>query len=628
MSYIRKVQTFLIVPLRGLLWLFFGHNVRKFSKIWATYKYGGLKLCWHRAVEKFNINSHSYEYTQNQLSLSQSEYLFSLCTYKPLISIITPVYKIDCNWLEKCISSVVNQHYQNWELILIDDASDNAQIKKLMDSWTSRDKRIFTYYIKENSGIACSTNFGIRHANGTFIGFLDHDDELTPDALTWIVWALKKSPDAQWIYSDEDKISSTDKCYDPRFKPNFSPELLLSNMFTCHFSVYSSRIIAEVGGLRLGFEGAQDHDLALRISEVVPKDKVIHIPRILYHWRSIPGSAAMSTEEKPLASESGRRAVKEALERRKIKAQVKSHRLKPTLYQIMLEPTSFPEVSIIIPTKNSLALLKQCLGSIISHTKYPNYNIVVIDNQSNDTAFLKYIIEKQSENLIKIIKYDKPFNHSDMNNVAVQSVSSDLIVLMNNDIKMLSDNWLEQLVATVNIDESVACAGCLLLYKNMTVQQAGIILGIHSLTGHSHQYMYGELPGYYCSMQSLQEVSAVTGALLIVKRSAFVGVGGFRSEIYPNILNDVDLCLRLKKKGYRCLYNPMIRAIHYESKTRKIGPEEFTYTENFRKEYSEILLNDPFYNPNLTLDNQVFQGFRSFSLEKQIPELAEFRKKR
>ena len=621
MSKTNRILKALYIFIRGLKWLIFGHNVRKVSKIWATYQYGGLGLCWHRAVDKFSSTHINYDHKCNQLSLGQSEFLFKNLKNRPLISIITPVYKVEIKWLEKCVESVFGQHYENWELILVDDASESDSIKQVMKSWASRDKRIKAHYLSQNSGIAVATNYGIKHANGDFIGFLDHDDELTPDALTWMVWAMNKNPQALWFYSDEDKISKNGKCHTPYFKPDFSPELLLSNMFTCHFSIYSSEIIMKVNGLRKGFDGSQDHDLALRISEIVPQDKVIHIPRILYHWRIIPGSSAMSIEEKPKAPEAGRKAVRDALERRNIKGIVTSNKICPTLYQIELQPQSYPDVTIIIPTKNSLNLMKKCLDSIRVHTKYPNYNILVIDNLSDDKEFLGYIHEQETKGHLKVMKYNKPFNHSDMNNIAVQSVSSELVVFMNNDIEIISDNWLEQLVATVSLDDNVACAGCLLLYNNMTVQHGGIILGLTDPAGHAHKHLSSESLGYYGRLYTIQQMTGVTAAFMIIKKSVFEKIGGFRADRYPTSYNDVDLCMRLNNEGFRCLYNPMVQAFHYESKTRSVGPEEIKSSQNIRDDYSEIMDSDPFYNPNLILGSEQFHGFRPFPVEKQIPEL-------
>lgn len=618
----KDVIAYILLLARALCWLFVGPQRRKFAKVWATYRYGGIRLCWHRAVERFGRKEFSYGPFRNQLSRSQSEYVLAQCSNQPLLSIIVPVYKIECKWLEKCICSVVSQHYRNWELVLVDDASERSDLKQLMNSWALRDTRIRVYYLERNLGIAGATNFGIKRATGEFIGFLDHDDELTPDALTWIVWALNKYPDAIWFYSDEDLITPAGKCHSLHFKPDFSPEFLLSNMYTCHFSVYSAEVLSKVGGFRREFEGSQDHDLALRLSEIVPREKVVHIPRVLYHWRMIPDSAAAGIVAKPKAPSAGRKAVAEALQRRNLQGKMSSYKLCPTVYQIVLQPSEFPKVSIIIPTKNALSFLKKCIHSIRQHTNYPNYEILIVDNQSDDLRVKEYLASENSKNHLKVIQYDKLFNHSDMNNIAVKSTDSEFVVFMNNDIEIISDNWLEQLVATARIDDSIAIAGGLLLYPNGMVQHGGMILGLYGTVGHAHKYVFSGLPGYLGRLHTLQEMSGITAALALVRRSSFEHIGGFDSDRYPTFYNDVDLCIRLRKRGFRCIYNPMVRAVHYETNTRPGVSEEFLYKQRLIEDYSEILKNDPFYNPNLALENEQFRGFRPFPVEDQIPQLA------
>jgi GT2 family glycosyltransferase len=329
---------------------------------------------------------------------------------------------------------------------------------------------------------------------------------------------------------------------------------------------------------------------------------------------------------KPKAPLAGRKAVAEALERRNIKAKVTSYELCPTIYQITFQLTSFPRISIIIPTKNSLSLVKKCIHSVRQHTNYPNYEILIINNASDDTEFLEYTEREESENRIKVLHYDKPFNHSGMNNIAVASINSEFVVFMNNDIEIISDEWLEQLVAIIQMDESIAGVGALLLYPNGTVQHGGIIWGLNGTAGHAHKYVHSGLPGYFGRLHTLQEMSGITAALALIRRSSFEQVGGFESNRYPTLYNDVDICIRLRKKGYRCIYNPMVRAIHYETKTRPVNPEEFFYKQRLASDYAEILNSDPFYNPNLTLGNEQFHGYRSFPIEKQIPELRDIRK--
>lgn len=623
----KKILTHILIFIHAFSWLLFGQNRKKLQKIWCVFRHGGISLCWYCMEQRFGkrLGRSSYDSLQNQLSQSQSRYLLEKCTKQPLISIVVPVYKVDCKWLDKCISSVVNQHYGKWELLLVDDASERDDLKQLIDSWTSRDERISLYTLQQNSGIAKATNYGIKHARGEFIGMLDHDDELTPDALTWVVWTLKQHPEALWLYSDEDLISITGKCYDPRFKPDFSYEYLLSNMFACHFRVYATEMINKVGGLRCDFDGSQDHDLALRLAEIIPPKKIVHIPRVIYHWRVIPGSAAMSIDEKPKAPSAGRKAVAQALERCGLKGNVTSYKLCPTIYQIEFELTKFPKVSIIIPTKNALSLVKKCIDSILEYTAYPCFEIIVINNASDDPLLLEYLAKEESENKIKIINYNKPFNHSEMNNIAVASVDSEFVVFMNNDIEIVSRKWLEQLVGVTELDRSIAVVGGMLLYPNRTVQHGGIIMGINGTAGHAHKYLHSELPGHLGRLQTLQEMSGVTAAMALVRRSSFNIIGGFNSNCYPTLYNDVDMCIRLRKAGFRCIYNPMVRAIHYETSTRPIRTEDLIYKRRLVDDHAEILSNDPFYNPNLALDNEQFHRYRNFAVEDQMPELADIR---
>jgi O-antigen biosynthesis protein len=616
----------ILIVARALKWFLFGPQRRKLKKAWSVYKTGGISLCWYFMKERFGSRLLYYDPFLNRLSSGQSKFILEDCPLKPLVSIVVPVYKVAGKWLEKCIGSVVNQHYANWELILVDDASQRDDLRRLIGRWVSGDKRIRSFYLEENAGIAGATNFGIKQTKGQFIGLLDHDDELTPDALTWIVWALNQNPQALWLYSDEDLITMGGKCHDPRFKPDFSPEFLLSNMFTCHFSVYSSAILAKAGGLRAGYDGSQDHDLALRLSEIVPNEKVIHIPRVLYHWREVPGSTTLGVGAKPRAPATGRRAVEEALQRRGIKGNVASYPLCSTIYQIEFVPSAYPKVSIIIPARNALPLTEKCIDSVRGHTKYPDYEIIIIDNNSDDQRFLDYIGKEESGGGIKVLHYDKPFNHSEMNNIAAEQTDSEFVVFMNNDIEILSDKWLEQLAAVMEIDKSIAAAGGLLLYPGGQVQHGGIILGCLGAAGHAHKYMHSGLPGYFGRLHTLQEMSGITAALAIVRRSSFRLVGGFDKDRYPTLYNDVDLCIRMRQKGFRCIYNPMVRAVHYETMTRPVNSDELVYKLRLAADYASALNNDPFYNRNLSLDNEQFHGYRPFPIDEQIPRLADIPK--
>lgn len=556
-------------------------------------------------------------YSINVLCCEKAKRVHLECASHPLISVVVPVYKVDTRWLTRCIESISDQYYEKWELILVDDGSCSDNITSLLNFQDSQDARIRSITLTENVGIAEATNVGIRNACGDFVAFLDHDDEFTPDALTWIVWAHNKHPQAAWFYSDEDKISPEGKYRTPHFKPDFSPEFLLSTMFTCHLSVYATEALRQVGGLRSGFDGSQDHDLALRLSEIISRTNIVHIPRILYHWREIHGSTARAPDAKPDAYLAGRRAVTEALARRGVLAKVLSEKVSyyPCLYSIEMKPTHFPSVTIFVPTRNSVELVKKCAASIRACTRYPNYKIVVIDNQSNCPRLQNYLEQESTKGDLTVHSYDKPFNHSDMHNDAIIAHKSEFIVFLNNDIEITSDRWLEQLVATTELDPKIAGVGALLAYPKGRVQHGGIIMGINGIAGHAHRNIPVWDPGYFGRLHCLQEFSGVTAALSLIRRSAFLEVGGFRSDRYPTSFNDVDLWLRLRQAGYRCIYNPLVQAIHYESKTRGRDPGEKTYEMRLHEDWRQELFSDPFYNPNLAIDNEQFYGYQSFPPE-------------
>lgn len=569
--------------------------------------------------------------TTTTLQPQESADWLSRCPDQPLISIVVPVYQIDCQWLEQCINSVVFQHYSNWELILVDDCSKRSLLTALMKRWVSQDQRIRLISLDENVGITRATNVGIKAATGEFVAFLDHDDELTPDALTWIVAAHNRHPDAEWFYSDECRIDESGVRSLPYFKPAYSPELLLSQMYTCHLSVYSRRVLEAVKGLREGFDGAQDHDLALRISERLPRDHVIHIPRILYLWRALETSTASGAAAKPYASTSGLRAVQEALDRRGISAQVQHHQTHSacagsTWYRIVMQKSSDDQVTVIIPTRNALNDLRKCIESVRRSPGHTNYEIVVINNQSDDILTQEYLEYGEEQGLFRVFNYDRPFNHSEMHNLLVEQCHSKYLVFLNNDVKILSDNWLSTLIATCELGEDIAGVGARLLYPDGTLQHAGINLGIQGLAGHSHKHLPADEIGYFGLASLLRETSGCTAALLLLKREAFLEVGGFDAETFPASLNDVDLWLRLQQAGFRCLYTPNVTAIHFESKTRTVVvQEELQFIKQLQERWGTSLFRDSFYNPNLPLDNEQYAGVRDFPITDFEADSDQFR---
>lgn len=532
---------------------------------------------------------------------------FEVC---PKISIVVPIYRTSEAWLNCCVESVKTQYYENWELILVDDASDQFELTEQLQKLSNSDYRIKVVSLTKNTGIAGATNVGIENAKGEFIGFLDHDDELTLDALTWMVASYNRHPNALWFYSDEAKIPDVGKPQKPFayfFKPAYSPEYLLSNMYTCHFSMYSTKLLREAGGLRMGFDGFQDHDLALRLSERVNRDQVVHVPRVLYYSRVVEGSTAEAGSAKPDAGRKGQKAVREALERRGLSGAVTSHPQIPTAFNIQFHALSTPTVRIIIPTFNSLHDLRNCLDSIDRCTRYPNYRVTIIDNRSDDPAVLAFLRDGEAERRFQVINDPRPFNHSRMHNDVIAKCDETYIVFMNNDVEILTEGWLEQMVATAEMDSSVAGVGALLLYPDRTVQHGGIYWGRCGVAGHSHHLLEEDEPGYFGQAHLLRETSGATAALLLMRRSAYEEVGGFDAINYPASFNDVDLWIRLTQSGYRCIYNPQVRAIHFASKSRKITRKsERKDIARFSKQWGHLVHQDPFHHPGLDPIDECF----------------------
>lgn len=516
---------------------------------------------------------------------------------QPLFSVIVPVYRTDLRWLRACVESVRAQMYPNWELILVDDGSDSPQLTAELRRHAALDQRIRTFTLPNNQGISAATNHGLAHADGEFVGLLDHDDMLTPDALLWVAAAHNRNPQSRWFYSDE-AILEANGNYAARFhrKPAYSWEYLLSVMYTCHFTVYSRELVERVGGLRDKFNCAQDHDLALRISEQVTPDEVTHIPHVLYFWRAIPESTASSIDAKPAAIEAAKEAVTEAVQRREIPCRVESNEVVPTLFHFHLMPRSTPEVAVIIPTRNAASLVSRCIRSLSANTNYPNYRIVVIDNQSDEPELDACLNELARHTPLVTHRYDKPFDHSDMHNEVISQLDDELVVLVNNDVYDFSSGWLEQLVATTQLDDAIAGAGGKLYYPDGTIQHAGVVIGVAGLAGNVLAGAAGDEPGHLGRSWSLQACSAVTGALMILRREAFEKVGGFDSARYPVSYNDVDLWVRLGEAGYRCLFNPEVSAFHEESKTRGVTAAEETYRQRLREDLTRRDYVDPYWN--------------------------------
>jgi GT2 family glycosyltransferase len=510
--------------------------------------------------------------------------------YQPLISIVTPVYNVEERWLRKAIESVLVQVYAHWELCLVDDASTRPHVRGVLNEYAAQDARVRTIFRETNGGIAAASQTGVEYASGEFVAFLDHDDELAAEALFEVVERLNRDPDRDVFYSDEDKLDENGQRVEPFFKPDWSPDLLLSMNYMCHLTVVRKTVLTRVGGFRPGYDGSQDYDLVLRVTEQT--DRIVHIPKVLYHWRKIPGSAAGATDAKPYAYEAAQRALESALDRRKRPAQIVM--MRPGIFAVRYAISGRPKVTIIIPTKDMVDLLKPCVESIVNKSSYDNYEILVVDNNSSDPAALAFL--ERIEQPHRVIRDTRRFNWAAINNSAAATSSGEHLLFMNNDMEVIDGDWIEALLEHSQRDE-VGAVGAKLLYRDNSVQHAGVVLGIGGVANHAFRYVHDSSLGYFGFAQVTRNYSAVTGACMMVRREVFDAMGGFDENLRV-AFNDVDFCLRLRQGGYLIVYTPHARLYHFESASRgKLHPLEDE--QYMRERWDHVLRNgDPYYNPN------------------------------
>ncbi len=548
-----------------------------------------------------------YLWTQKMIPWQQKDLLkmkrkLDTFSYKPLISIVMPVYKVEIKWLKSAICSIQEQAYPNWELVIVDDASNDEAINQLLTEFQKSDTRIKCSLLKENCGISNASNAALKIATGEFIGLLDHDDLLTVDALFEIAAILNQYPDIDMIYSDEDKITVDGRKVEPFFKPDWSPDLLLSCMYTCHFTVYRSSLLKKIKGFRQGFEGSQDYDLALRFTELT--DRIHHIPKILYHWRKIPGSTASVYSNKDYARKAAMKSLTETLQRRKIKGSV-SNGLTEYSFRVKRDIQGNPLVSIIIPFKDKVDLLRQCIESIFKKTDYENFEILCLNNNSCEDKTIQYLEKLKKNKKIRRIDYNHAFNYSAINNFAVQHACGEIVLLLNNDVEVITNDWFSSMLEHVQRPE-VGAVGAQLLYPNNTIQHAGVMTGPGGIAGHAFKHINIENRTYYNGFPNMiRNVSCVTAACLMLRKEVFLTVGGFDEKNLKVAFNDVDLCLKIREKGYQIIYTPFACLYHHESASR--GHVTDADEINFIKhKWSEVLGKDPFYNCNLTFDKEDF----------------------
>ncbi len=532
--------------------------------------------------------------------------------HNPKISILMPTFNSNVQFLTDAIQSVISQKYENWELCIVDDASTNKNLKKTLEHFKNIDSRIKVFFSKKNCGISNATNVALKNASGEWVGFLDHDDMLRPHTLFYFVEEINRHSNVKFLYSDEDKITEKNIRFDPFFKPDWNYDLFLSQNYICHFVLLKRSTVLKIGGLRKSFDGSQDYDLLLRYIEAINFKNIIHIPKILYHWRSHKNSTAYSIHTKSHALNSGQRALNEFLKRRKIEGYASIER-DINHYRIHYRlPKTHPLVSIIIPTRNQYEILKRCVDSVIKKTKYKHYEICIVDNGSDDITTLNYLKKLKSEyKNIKIFKDPRPFNYSQLNNTVANKAKGRYLCLLNNDTEVISANWLSELLS-IAIQPGVGAVGAKLYYSNNTIQHAGVILGIGGVAGTSHKYFSRADKGYFSRLKLIGGYSAVTAACLLLKKRIYFQVGGFNEKNLKIAFNDVDFCLKILRRGLRIIYTPYAELYHHESLSRgyEDTPEKVKRFQSevmyMKKKWANILFADPAYNPNLTLVHEDF----------------------
>lgn len=564
------------------------------------------KVSIFKTYSKFNDNYKTWIYNnepnENEIK-KQEKFKFE---YEPKISILIPMYNTNEVFFKELITCLKEQTYKNFEVCLADGSEvENKNLKK----YFSDDDRFMYQHLNGNKGISENTNAALDMATGEYIALVDHDDVLPCFALYEVIKAINNNPSVEFIYSDEDILDSNYERKNPYFKPDFSPYTLRSCNYICHLSVIKKTLINKIGKFRSKFDGAQDYDMILRATENAKL--IVHIPKILYHWRAHNNSTSQNTDSKSYAFVAGKKAIEEQLKRLDIKGSVESLET-PGTYKVNYEIINNPFVSIIIPNKDSIEDLNKCISSILKST-YSNYEIIIVENNSESREIFEFYnkLEKNHKN-IHIVKYiEKGFNFSKINNFGRKFAKGEYILLLNNDVEIISENWIEEMLGICE-QKNVGIVGAKLLYPDNSVQHAGVILGIGGVAGHIHKNIKDSDPGYFSRAVIVNNFSAVTAACMLVKIDIFDEVEGL-DESFEVAFNDVDFCMKVRKKGYLVVYTPFAKLHHFESKSRGLEdtPEKQRRFEGeikrFKNKWHEELENgDPYFNKNFRLDSSLF----------------------
>lgn len=570
-------------------------------------KHYGPKEFWIRLHERFEPEEVPYgpwyeAYVPDEAALEkQRHHHFE---YSPLISVAVPAYRTPEKFLAQMIDSLLAQTYGNWELCIANGSPEDSAMKKVLEEYTKKDSRIRVSELTENKGIAGNTNAALEMAQGEFVGLLDHDDLLAPNALYEIVRALDEDRNLDAVYTDEDKVTTElDEHFQPHLKPDFNLDLLRSNNYICHFFVVRRSIVQKVGGFCQEFDGAQDHDFIFRCIETA--EKVGHIPEILYHWRTHKASTADNPASKMYAFDAGKRAIEAHLKRTGTEGIV-SHTPDLGFFRVKYPVQGQPLVSVIIPNKDEKETLKACIDSIREKTEYPNYEIIIVENNSTTDEIFQYYKELSQDPRIRLLRWKKEFNYSAINNYGVRHANGEYLLFLNNDVTVITPGWIKELLGVCQRPE-VGAVGVKLIYPDNTIQHAGCVIGLGGIAGHMFVDMPANRTGYLHKASILQDMSAVTAACMMMKRTAFEEAGGFTEKLSV-AFNDVDLCLKVRKNHKLIVYDPYVQLYHMESKTRgaednkekvRRFQEEIEY---MRCQWIDILKKgDPYYNKNLSL---------------------------
>jgi Predicted glycosyltransferases len=572
------------------------------------------KLCYSPRLHLFSCGDDKLylrwvEAQDRQLAIKRPAMLQHIAEMNnpPRISLVMPVYNPTLQFLEEAVASVQAQWYPHWELCIADDASPDPAIRAFLCSVASEEPRIRLVLREKNGNISAASNSALDIATGDFIGLVDHDDVLPPHALYEVVRAIGQYPFLDIIYSDEDRIDEQGVRSDPYFKPDFSECLLLGQNMVSHFGVYRRNVINSIGGFRLGYEGSQDYDLLLRCVAATTINRIHHIPQVLYHWRKTSSAQTFSESQLDRCTDAARRAIREYLAAKGEMANVEPCPSAPLWSRVRRQlPNPPPPVTVIIPTKDRPELLAKSAEGVLENTDYPDLQLIIVNNNSTETRTLDLFATLSKDARVRILDYPHPFNYSAINNEAVKIASGGVIAFLNNDIEVLEPLWLQEMVSEA-IRDSVGAVGAKLLYPDGRVQHAGVVLGMGGVAGHSFQLQEGRAQGYRGLAVLTRNVSAVTAACLVVRKSVFAAVGGFDEQNLPVVFNDVDFCLKVMAAGYENVWVPYAVLIHHESLSRSTDdtPEQRARAaleiEFMRHKWGERLWCDPFYNPNFSL---------------------------